>query len=34
MELIDGLKQGTAAGNGLVDDPDHIVSMEVAADAE
>ena len=34
MELIDGLKMGTAAGNGLVDDGDRIVSMEVAADAE
>jgi peptidylprolyl isomerase len=34
MELIDALKKGTEANNGQVEDPDQIVSMKVAADAQ
>ena len=34
MELIDGLNKGSAGNNGMVDKPDHIVSMQVAADAK
>jgi peptidylprolyl isomerase len=34
MELIDALNKGTAANNGMVSNPDHIVSMQVAADVQ
>ncbi len=33
MEAVDAIKQGSEANNGLVEDPDRIVSMKVAADA-
>src|SRR5690606_36240047 len=33
MELIDKLKKGSGSG-GTVSDPDHIVSMRIAADVE
>lgn len=33
MELVDGIKKG-AGQSGMVSDPDHIVSLRVAADAE
>jgi peptidylprolyl isomerase len=33
MDAVDALKMGTEANNGLVENPDHIVSMKVAADA-
>jgi peptidylprolyl isomerase len=34
MALIDSLKKGAKANNGQVDDPDRIVKMIVAADAD
>ena len=34
MEYIDAIKKGDQARNGTVRDPDHIVKMQVAADAE
>jgi peptidylprolyl isomerase len=33
MEAVDAIKQGSEANNGLVEDPDRIISMTVAADA-
>ncbi len=32
MEHVDEIKKGSKANNGAVSDPDHIVSMKVAAD--
>ncbi|MCL2749153.1 MAG: peptidylprolyl isomerase [Alphaproteobacteria bacterium] len=34
MEFVDKIKAGTQANNGAVDNPDVIVKMQVAADAE
>ncbi len=34
MEAVDAIKKGSAAQNGLVQDPDKIVSLKVAADAQ
>jgi peptidylprolyl isomerase len=34
MELVDAIKAGTEANNGQVENPDKIVSMKVAADAQ
>src|SRR5713101_4704531 len=34
MEVIDRIKKGSSANNGVVTDPDRIVRMEVAADAK
>lgn len=34
MEYVDQIKKGDKAGNGKVTDPDKIVKMQVAADAE
>ena len=34
MEYVDGLKRGAPWANGRVADPDHIVKMQVAADAQ
>ena len=34
MEAVDAIKKGSPAQNGLVEDPDKIVSMKVAADAQ
>jgi peptidylprolyl isomerase len=34
MEFVDQIKKGDPAQNGAVDDPDRIVKMQVAADAE
>ena len=34
MEAIDRVKKGSSANNGVVTDPDRIVRMEVAADAQ
>jgi peptidylprolyl isomerase len=34
MEHVDAIKKGDAADNGAVSDPDRIVKMQVAADAE
>ncbi|HWK45011.1 MAG TPA: peptidylprolyl isomerase [Stellaceae bacterium] len=34
MEFIDAIKKGDAARNGTVSNPDHIIRMQVAADAE
>src|SRR5918997_561103 len=34
MEAVDAIKKGSQAENGLVQDPDKIVSMKVAADAK
>jgi peptidylprolyl isomerase len=34
MEHIDAIKKGDEDDNGAVDDPDKIVRMQVAADAE
>jgi peptidylprolyl isomerase len=34
MEFVDAIKKGDAANNGLVTDPDKIVSLKVAADAQ
>jgi peptidylprolyl isomerase len=33
MEHVDGIKKGHAAMNGSVQDPDKILKMQVAADA-
>jgi peptidylprolyl isomerase len=32
MEAVDAIKQGSEANNGMVENPDRIVSMKVAAD--
>ena len=34
MEFVDAIKKGSAADNGLVTDPDKIISLKVAADAQ
>ena len=34
MEFVDAIKKGDQANNGLVTDPDKIVSLKVAADAQ
>ncbi len=34
MEHIDALKQGDPAANGRVTNPDHIIRMQIAADAD
>ena len=34
MEFVDAIKKGSEAENGLVTDPDKIVSLKVAADAQ
>lgn len=34
MEFIDAIKKGSSSRNGAVEDPDHIIKMQVAADAE
>jgi len=34
MEFVDGIKKGSEADNGMVDGPDKIISMKVAADAQ
>jgi peptidylprolyl isomerase len=34
MEFVDAIKKGDAARNGVVSDPDRIVKMQVAADAD
>ena len=34
MEFVDNIKKGDEANNGMVDGPDKIVSMKVAADAQ
>ncbi len=34
MEHVDQIKKGSSSNNGAVTDPDHIVSMKVAADVE
>ncbi len=34
MEFVDQIKKGSQADNGSVSDPDHIVSMKVAADVD
>lgn len=34
MDAVDAIKKGSPAENGLVQDPDKIVSMKVAADAQ
>jgi len=34
MEYVDALKKGDPANNGMVEDPDRIIKMQVAADAE
>jgi peptidylprolyl isomerase len=34
MEFVDAIKKGSEAENGLVTDPDKIISMKVAADAQ
>ncbi len=34
MEYIDALKKGDESRNGMVTDPDHIIRMQVAADAD
>ncbi len=34
MDAVDAIKKGTEANSGIVDDPDRIISMQVAADAE
>ena len=34
MEFVDQIKKGDAANNGLVDQPDRIVKMQLAADAK
>ena len=34
MEAVDAIKKGSEANNGQVDDPDKIISMKVAADAQ
>ncbi len=32
MELVDGIKKGSQAANGAVDDPDLMIKVEIAAD--
>ena len=34
MDYVDGIKKGDRAANGVVDDPDRIIRMQVAADAQ
>ncbi len=34
MDLVDKIKKGDSFSNGLVEDPDQIVSLRVAADVE
>jgi peptidylprolyl isomerase len=34
MEFVDAIKKGPEADNGIVDGPDKIISMKVAADAQ
>jgi peptidylprolyl isomerase len=34
MELVDNIKKGPPSDNGMVDGPDKIISMKVAADAQ
>jgi peptidylprolyl isomerase len=34
MEFVDAIKKGDPDRNGSVSNPDHIVKMQVAADAE
>ena len=34
MEYVDMIKKGDPDANGVVEDPDHIVKMQVAADAQ
>lgn len=34
MEFVDAIKKGSPSGNGVVDDPDVIVRMRVAADVK
>ena len=34
MQYVDDIKKGSEANNGAVADPDHIVKMQVAADAD
>ena len=34
MEHVDAIKRGSQAANGAVDDPDNIIKMQVAADAQ
>jgi peptidylprolyl isomerase len=34
MEYVDAIKKGDANRNGSVDNPDHIVRMQIAADAD
>jgi len=34
MDAVDAVKKGNPADNGLVQDPDRIESMQVAADAQ
>lgn len=33
MEFVDKIKKGASRGDGMVDNPDRIISMELAADA-
>ncbi len=34
MDVVDAIKKGDSAANGMVDGPDKIISMKVAADAQ
>jgi cyclophilin family peptidyl-prolyl cis-trans isomerase len=34
MEAVDAIKKGPPEQNGMVQDPDRIISMKVAADAQ
>jgi hypothetical protein len=34
MEYVDAIKKGDANRNGSVDNPDHIVRMQIAVDAD
>ena len=34
MEFIDAVKKGTRANNGIVRNPDKIIKLQVAADAQ
>jgi peptidylprolyl isomerase len=34
MEAVDAIKAGTEANNGMVENPDRILSLKVAADAQ
>jgi peptidylprolyl isomerase len=34
MEAVDAIKKGSEANNGQVDNPDKIISLKVAADAQ